>query len=473
MARKLDGLPTYVITEQTSGGSRCSTRWRQLVWTAFITLIILVTFYSETFQRRGPMRQITTHATAPSPSSKLASFQNCSVNNFLDTGLPFLETAAALPVDEFVERRNRLAVALHNDGMKAFIVEPGYTFQYYANVSQPQWEVWEPEERPFLMIVEPQEDSTGTITANTSFLVPAFEESRARLLQMPFTSPIQTIPWEEHWNPYTTLLDSGIFSSPVGNISSSPPKVMVDEEMRDFIARGLSSAGFDVHGLAGSVEKVRQTKSAREIGILRAVNTGTVEAIRAMRKCILVPQPSSLSLSMAGDTGARAWLRDIQGLYLGVTESEVQAVLDETLRAAGLEPFFDIVLFDEDAALPHGGPNGTKQLENDAFILIDVGAHLHGYSSDICRTFLPPFSPKPTTEAALRRLSRPLQEKLRVWDIVFEAQTQSLHALRAGSTAASVDVAARKVITDAGYGPSFTHRVGHGIGIKGKTQKIP
>lgn len=41
-----------------------------------------------------------------------------------------------------------------------------------------------------------------------------------------------------------------------------------------------------------------------------------------------------------------------------------------------------------------------------------------------------------------------------------------MHALHAGNSAASVDIAARKVITDAGYGEAFTHRVGHGIGIK-------
>lgn len=57
---------------------------------------------------------------------------------------------------------------------------------------------------------------------------------------------------------------------------------------------------------------------------------------------------------------------------------------------------------------------------------------------------------------------------LKVWDIVFEAQTQSIHQLRANQTAASVDIAARDVISDAGYGDAFTHRVGHGIGIKGK-----
>jgi Xaa-Pro aminopeptidase len=62
---------------------------------------------------------------------------------------------------------------------------------------------------------------------------------------------------------------------------------------------------------------VKQTKTQREVEIVRAVNTGTVEALRAMRLC----------------------------MYPRLTESEVMDALDNTLRAAGLEPFFDIVLF--------------------------------------------------------------------------------------------------------------------------------
>jgi Xaa-Pro aminopeptidase len=208
--------------------------------------------------------------------------------------------------------------------MDAFIVEPGYTFKYYANISQPDWEVWEPEERPFLMIVQPINSSTGEITARTRFLAPSFEVERARLLGMPFEEVVEFIPWEEHWNPYSTLLQNWGTSSPSRAHTISNPKVMVDDEIRDFIPRGLSLSGFNVAGLEGEVEKVKQTKTPREVELVRAVNTGTVEAVRAMRKC----------------------------MYPGLTENEVMNVLDDTLRAAGLEPFFYIVLFGTSLLFP-------------------------------------------------------------------------------------------------------------------------
>ncbi|EED22917.1 xaa-pro dipeptidase app, putative [Talaromyces stipitatus ATCC 10500] len=361
----------------------------------------------------------------------LQSFQECSIRNMLSTGLYFLEDVSPPTVENFESRRNRLAHALVADGVDAFVLEPGYTFKYYANISQEDWEPWEPEERPFLMVVQSYHDpQTGIITANTSFLCPSFEAERARLLLMPFSEPINIIPWEEHWNPYKTLFKSEIFAR-----NERPPRLMVDEEMRDYIQRGLAGIGFEVVGLQKQVEMVRQMKSKEEIDILRAVNTGTVEAIRQIRKC----------------------------LYPGLTELDIQRVLDNTLRAVGLEPFFDIVLFDENASNPHGGTNSSKVLDAETFVLIDVGAHLYGYSSDITRAFFPPFLDKPQSKEDTPAC---LKKKIEVWNIVFAAQSQSFEQLHANATAASVDIAARTVIEAAGYGHAFTHRIGHGIGIK-------
>lgn len=285
------------------------------------------------------------------------------------------------------------------------------------------------------MIVQPHKIN-GSIKANTSFFVPSFEAARAKMLNMPFKGDEQPnfITYEEHWPYYSTLRNATVFSSFVDH----DPKIMVDEEMRDFISRGLSNNHFEVFGLAGNVERVRQIKSDAEIEILRAVNTGTVEAVRAMRKC-LTP---------------------------GLTEDDVMQVLDNTLRAGGLEPFFDVVLFDEDASNPHGGTDGSKKLGNGTMVLIDAGAHLYGYSSDICRSFFPPFLSQHHIHDNRNSVSNDIKEKIKVWNIVFEAQTASLHALHENSTAAAVDIAAREVIDRAGYGETFTHRVGHGIGIK-------
>jgi Xaa-Pro aminopeptidase len=66
----------------------------------------------------------------------------------------------------------------------------------------------------------------------------------------------------------------------------------------------------------------------------------------------------------------------------------------------------------------------------------------------------------------MEKLSPEVKQKRDIWDVVLEAQSQSTLALRSGNTAASVDIAARKLIEDAGYGAAFTHQVGHGIGIK-------
>ena len=377
--------------------------------------------------------------------TRLRPFQDCSIDNILATNLSFLSTASPLSASEFVSRRDRLAEALVKDGLDAFLVEPGHTFQYYANVTQQDWEPWEPEERPFVMIIQPalhtnkssgdvDNDSETIIRANTTFLVPSFEAERAKLLQMPLEGDIHVVTYEEHWNPYSTLLSSPIFAS----YDKEKLKIMVDEEMRDFISRGLFENGFDVVGLGGEVEQVRQTKSEAEIGILRAVNTGTVESLRAMRACL---EPT-------------------------LSEDDVMMVLDNTMRAAGLNPFFDIVLFDENAANPHGGTDGNKRLEEETMVLIDVGAHLYGYSSDVCRSFFPPFFKKPVFDEEFAALSSEVKQKIDVWNIVFEGQSASLDAMHENRSCAAVDIAARGIIEKAGYGAGFTHQVGHGIGIK-------
>ncbi|KAI1121702.1 peptidase M24, structural domain-containing protein [Nemania abortiva] len=389
---------------------------------------------------------------ANKPSTDLKDILKCATDN-LHGDLSFLDTAKPIQADEFFERRDRLARALVASNADAFVLEPGFSFQYYGNTSQTDWEPWEPEERPFLMLILPQISQSGDVSAKTAFLAPHFEEGRVRMLGIPSREDeLDIVVWEEHWDPYATLLESRLFTSSNDSTTRRAPRLIVDDEIRDFISRGLTNAGFETVGLTPEVELIRQVKSPAEVEILRAVNTGTVAAVRATRPC-LVP---------------------------GLTENEVRDILNEVLLSIGFGLFFNIVLFEEDGALPHGGfIVGTKKVTQDTMIVIDIGAHYLGYASDICRSFfidpVPPNSISRVTSWLLLPMPEPVrdipnlglrEEKLKVWDVVLEAQSAAAAALKPNNTAASVDVAARSVIQDAGYGERFTHRLGHGIGIK-------
>ncbi|KAI8958266.1 Prolidase/Aminopeptidase P-like protein [Daldinia sp. FL1419] len=391
-------------------------------------------------------------------SPDIARVQRCAINN-LHANLSFLDGATPISEDEFLERRDRLARALVASDVDAFVLEPGYTFQYYGNISQGDWEPWEPEERPFLMVILPVTSESGSISAKTAFLAPHFEEGRVRMLGIPSREPkLDIVTWEEHWDPYDTLLRSHIFAGSDAYVHGRKPRLMVDEELRDFIARGLANAGFETFGLSPEAELVKQLKSPAEVEILRAVNTGTVAAVRSMRPCLMP----------------------------GLTEDEVRGILDTSLLSVGFALFFNIVLFEEDGALPHGGfIVGKKKLNHETMVVIDVGAHYLGYSSDICRSFLIDPEAKesetcwtlitsflvkmnlfPRSIQVSKGNSKLHEEKLKVWDIVLQAQTAAAKKLKVNNTAASVDLAARGIIEEAGYGHAFTHRLGHGIGIK-------
>lgn len=216
-----------------------------------------------------------------------------------------------------------------------------------------------------LMIIQPLHNSTThTTTSNTTFLVAAFEQPRLNLLpHLSFNGTIQSIAWQEHWNPFDTLRNSDMWRTD----THAAPKIMVDGEMRDFISRGLSKSGFEVVGFGGDVERVRQRKTEEEVAIVRAVSTGTASAIREMRKCECLL--AGFVFCVYGLIGY-GW---ISGLVPGLTVAQVQHVLHETLRSAGFDGPESIVAFGEQAASPHGGFSGDKKLEETDFVLIDVG----------------------------------------------------------------------------------------------------
>lgn len=135
----------------------------------------------------------------------------------------------------------------------------------------------------------------------------------------------------------------------------------------------------------------------------------------------------------------------------GVTEQEVANAIANHFRANGAETVdFTIVAAGPHSAYPHHEPGGRRLREGDT-IIIDIGATLSGYKSDITRVV---------------HLGEPSEEVNRVYAAVREANLRGREASVAGARAKDVDRAARNAIEEAGFGPFFFHRTGHGLGLE-------
>ena len=134
----------------------------------------------------------------------------------------------------------------------------------------------------------------------------------------------------------------------------------------------------------------------------------------------------------------------------GVTETAVVAAVEAAVKQKGVTEmsFATTILFGDHAASPHG-TSGDRKLQKGELVLFDLGVVWKGYVSDVTRT------------VAFGDIT---DEAKKVYDIVLEAHEQALAAVRPGITAGELDKIARDVITDAGYGEYFIHRLGHGLG---------
>lgn len=153
---------------------------------------------------------------------------------------------------------------------------------------------------------------------------------------------------------------------------------------------------------------------------------------------------------VAGQLADEALEIGIGALKKGVTEQEVAALIDMQMKKRGVSEmsFSTLVLFGDHAASPHGS-SGSRQLQQNEFVLFDLGVIFDGYASDVTRT------------VAFGSVSAREQE---VYEVVLAAYKAAQMAVKPGMRAGELDQIARKVIDDAGYGEYFTHRLGHGIG---------
>src|SRR6476620_6198078 len=155
-------------------------------------------------------------------------------------------------------------------------------------------------------------------------------------------------------------------------------------------------------------------------------------------------------LAEAAAAAGRAYEEILQVRFAGRRETEVAADLAGLLRRFGHSQVdFTVVGSGPNGANPHH-EIGERVIEDGDMVVLDFGGLKYGYGSDTTRTV---------------HVGEPTDETREVHDIVRHAQQAGFEAVRPGVACQEIDRAARKVITDAGYGEYFIHRVGHGIGL--------
>jgi Xaa-Pro aminopeptidase len=219
-----------------------------------------------------------------------------------------------------------------------------------------------------------------------------------------------------------------------------------DEDPEALVAKTLGKAR--IVGIEGSTAFATAARLRAATSVEERDATAIFDALRTVKgaeeQALIRDAARRTSLAIAA-THKR--------LSRGVTEREVAAWLEQEFQKQGVSGG-GLVQFGPSAALPHGSP-GDRRLAAGDVVLIDAGCKVRGYTSDVTRTVS--FGPAS-------------DELRKVYGIVDRAQRAGIDALSAGASGEDVDRAARKVIEDAGYGPFFTHRLGHGLGMDGHEQ---
>ena len=204
-------------------------------------------------------------------------------------------------------------------------------------------------------------------------------------------------------------------------------------------------------GFEGHVVTVREAErlSGEEAGSWRfQPKTDLVESLRVAKA------PEEVDAIRAAGSVATAALEEASaGMGPGLTELEIAALLEAALRRHGSEdyPFPSIIASGPRAALPHARTS-ARVLGRGDFLLIDFGAVVDGYVSDVTRTFVVGAPPD--------------GRQSEVFEVVRRAQQAALDGLHSGLTGKQGDALARDVIAAAGHGAAFGHSLGHGLGLE-------
>ena len=309
------------------------------------------------------------------------------------------------------ERENRIAKAqrlLIENRMAALILDCGTSLTYFTGIN------WWPSERTMVAIIP----AHGTVR----YVCPAFEHDR---LKEQIIIGKEIYIWQEDESPFRqtamALKEMGIKRGSIG----------VEEKLRFFILDGIRNEAPHLKYVSGDPVTIpcRMIKSAAEIKLMQKANDITLAAIKTA----------------------------VSQLTEGMRQHDLSGLIMNAQTQLGGTADFALCLFAQASAFPHGTKVSHKLKKGDV-VLMDCGCLVQGYNSDITRTIV--FGAEPT------------KRQREIWNLEKQAQAAGFAAAKIGTACEAVDAAARKVITDAGFGPGYKlpglpHRTGHGIGMDG------
>jgi Xaa-Pro dipeptidase len=319
------------------------------------------------------------------------------------------DQAKPITVDERRVRLDKARALMKSNGVNAMMLTGGTSMEYFTGIR------WGLSERLLAAIIP--------VSGSVFLVTPKFEQERAmeQARNGPLGKDTEVYAWEEDESPHA-LIAKGLKAR-----SLATGTLAVEETVRFVFTDGASAAlpAMQVKSATVITAGCRAQKSVHEIALMRLASQVTLKAYEA------------------------AW----KSLKDGMTQNDFAALVAAAHQQLGFEGSAGVQV-GKYSALPHGSAT-PQTVREGSILLIDGGCKVQGYCSDISRTFV---------------LGKATQRMKDVFEIEHRAQTIAVKTAHPGLACEAVDAAARKVITDAGFGPAykyFGHRLGHGMGMDG------
>ncbi len=320
------------------------------------------------------------------------------------TGLASLTTGAQpITAAEHAARVAKLQSLMQQQKVAATLVEAGSSLEYFTGI---RW--WRSERTTAALIPA----AGQAIVVTPFFEVPSVQES------LKIAADVR--PWHEDQSPFELV---------AGAVARGP--LAVEHTTRYFIIDHIRKAGRGAPEIVSGealVNACRMIKSPAELALMQSANDVTIAALRQVHA----------------------------GIEAGMSAADIMGLLVSATNALGGRHEFSLVLLNEASAYPHGSEH-PQAVREGSVVLVDTGCKVHGYSSDISRTWI---------------FGEPSARQREVWDTVKRGQEIALETAAIGRPVGDLDVAVRNYYEGLGwakdYGlPGTSHRTGHGIGMDG------